>query len=312
MKHSNNQSNLLIKWVVMAGDFVLLNAIIIVLSQNSWRIENWPEKSLEIFILVNNIALMLSQLRFSTIIHLRLVGAGDVIRRIMGLTITQSVLAYVLLKVFDYYLPIGVLIFVIGTVFFFALLIKRLFERWFIRLYREAGRNTRNVTLVGSDKELAEVYWKLREDPTLGYRVQGYYGDEAVKDYVYETMRLRNAQGQHLKYTEEITRLGSLEEFMDGISHPDDLTIGDELYLCTSRKNRDIIKKTSRLCDHKVVRFFFVPVSVESIGLNLKREMLDDMEIFTTYENPLQNSVNRAIKRIFDILFSLTFKIINA
>lgn len=309
MKHSNNQSNLLIKWVVMAGDFVLLNAIIIVLSQNSWRIENWPEKSLEIFILVNNIALMLSQLRFSTIIHLRLVGAGDVIRRIMGLTITQSVLAYVLLKVFDYYLPIGVLIFVIGTVFFFALLIKRLFERWFIRLYREAGRNTRNVTLVGSDKELAEVYWKLREDPTLGYRVQGYYGDEAVKDYVYETMRLRNAQGQHLKYTEEITRLGSLEEFMDGISHPDDLTIGDELYLCTSRKNRDIIKKTSRLCDHKVVRFFFVPVSVESIGLNLKREMLDDMEIFTTYENPLQNSVNRAIKRIFDILFSLVFLI---
>ena len=241
MKHSNNQSNRLIKWVVMAGDFVLLNAIIIVLSQHSWRIENWPEKSLEIFILVNNIALMLSQLRFSTIIHLRLVGAGDVIRRIMGLTITQSVLAYVLLKVFDYYLPIGVLIFVIGTVFFFALLIKRLFERWFIRLYREAGRNTRNVTLVGSDKELAEVYWKLREDPTLGYRVQGYYGDEAVKDYVYETMRLRNAQGQHLKYTEEITRLGSLEEFMDGISHPDNLTIGDELYLCTSRKNRDII-----------------------------------------------------------------------
>lgn len=258
---------------------------------------------------MNNIALMLSQLRFSTIIHLRLVGAGDVVRRIMGLTITQSVLAYVLLKVFDYYLPIGLLIFVIGTVFFVTLLIKRLFERWFIRLYREAGRNTRNVTLVGSDKELAEVYWKLREDPTLGYRVQGYYGDEEVKDYIYEAMRLRNAQGQHLKYTDEITRLGSMDDFIDGFDHPDDLTIGDEVYLCISRKYRDIIKKTSRMCDHKVVRFFFIPVSVESIGLNLKREMLDDMEIFTTYENPLQNSVNRAIKRVFDIILSLVFLI---
>lgn len=309
MKRSNNQSNRLIKWIVMIGDFVLLNAIIIVLSQHSWRIDSWPEKSLEIFILVNNIALMLSQTRFSTIIHLRLVGAGDVMRRIVGLTIMQSVLAYVLLKVFDYNLPIGVLIFVIGTVFFVVLLLKRLFERWFIRLYREAGRNSRIVTLVGSDRELAEVYWKLREDPTLGYRVLGYYGDKDVKNYIQEAFRLRNIQGYHLIYTEEIEQLGTLADFMDGLKHPEDLVVGDELYLCVSRKERNLIKKTSRMCDHKVIRFFFVPVSVESIGLNLKRETLDDMEVFTTYENPLQNSINRMIKRVFDIVLSLAFLI---
>ena len=55
------------------------------------------------------------------------------------------------------------------------------------------------------------------------------------------------------------------------------------------------------------MRFYYVPVSVESIGLNLKREFLDDMEIFTTYENPLQNSVNKALKRTFDIVLSLAF-----
>jgi putative colanic acid biosynthesis UDP-glucose lipid carrier transferase len=63
------------------------------------------------------------------------------------------------------------------------------------------------------------------------------------------------------------------------------------------------------MCDHKVVRFFYVPVSVETIGLSLKRELLDDMEVFTTYENPLQNSVNRVIKRLFDICFSIVFLI---
>jgi putative colanic acid biosynthesis UDP-glucose lipid carrier transferase len=90
---------------------------------------------------------------------------------------------------------------------------------------------------------------------------------------------------------------------------PDELQLGDELYVSLSRRDRDIIKRISRFCDHKVIRFYYVPVSVEYIGLNLKREMLDDMEVFTTYENPLENVVNRAIKRLIDIVMSSIFLI---
>ena len=104
-------------------------------------------------------------------------------------------------------------------------------------------------------------------------------------------------------------RLGSFEDFVSKINQPEELVLGDELYLCVSRLERDTIRKISKLCDHKVIRFYYVPVSVESIGLNLKRELMDDMEIYTTYENPLQNSVNRAIKRAFDIVMSLFFLI---
>ena len=57
------------------------------------------------------------------------------------------------------------------------------------------------------------------------------------------------------------------------------------------------------------MRFYYVPVSVESIGLNLKRELLDDIEIYTTYENPLQSVGNRLLKRTFDIVMSLFFLI---
>ena len=309
MMSSNNQSNRLIKWIVMFGDFVLLNIIIQVVARWSWTVHNWPDRSLEIFILVNNIALMLAQLRFSTIIHLRLVGAGDVLQRIMGLTIMQSVFAYVLLKVFDYYLPIGWLQWGIGTCFFVVLLIKRLVERWFIKLYRQAGRNTRTVTLVGSDSELVQVYKKLITDPTLGYRIMGYYGDESLLDLVREEEERGKLRKEIRKKHEELERLGSFEDFIDGMNQPDDLTLGDELYLCISRKEKRTIRRVSQLCDHKVTRFYYVPVSVETIGLNLKRELLDDMEVYTTYENPLQNSVNRAIKRVFDIVFSLAFLI---
>ena len=304
---NNDQSNRIIKWIVMIGDFVLLNAIILVFAYWHWRMEVWEEGQIEIYILVNNIALMLSMLQFSTLIHLRIVGAGDILRRMVGLTCMQAVLTYLLLKVFAYDLPIGWLIFEIGTLFVTFLLFKRLFERWFIKLYRQAGRNTRSVTLVGSDPELIGIFRKLKEDPTLGYNILGYYGDDSMGDVTNEVERESDKLPGQVRSV--LVRLGSFDDFIARLDQPEQLNLGDELYLCISRKERNLIRRISKVCDQQVVRFYYVPVSVESIGLNLKREMLDDIEIFTTYENPLQNSVNRFIKRAFDIVLSLVFLI---
>ena len=94
------------------------------------------------------------------------------------LTSCQALLGFLLIKVFAYKMAVGWLSLEIGTVFFFLLVFARLGQRWFIKLYREAGRNSRAVTLVGSDSELIEIYKKLKYDSTLGYRILGYYGDE--------------------------------------------------------------------------------------------------------------------------------------
>ena len=307
---NNDQSNNIIKWMVTVGDFLVLNAIILAFVFLHWRMATWQTGRIEIFILASNLALMLSMLKFSTIIHLRVVGAGEILKRIVGLTITGAVLTYLLLKVFAYNLPIGWLLLEIGTVFFVCLLIKRLAERWFLKLYREAGRNTRSVTLVGSDPELLAIFMKLRDDATLGYRILGYYGEESLKDVATEVDQLTK---HPVKERGLLRRLGSMEDFLKAMEErPDELELGDELYLCISRKQRDTIRQVSRLCDHHVVRFFYVPVSVETIGLNLKREFIEDIEVYTTYENPLQNPVNKALKRTFDIVFSLVFLSITA
>ena len=307
---NNDQSNRIIKWIVTVGDFVVLNAILLGVALWHWRMESWNKEYVEIFILVNNIALMLAMLKFSTIIHLRVVGAGEILKRIIGLTVVGAILAYLLLKVFAYNLPIGWLIWEIGTVFFVGLLFKRLGERWFIKLYRQAGRNTRSVTLVGSDPELIGIYNKLKDDATLGYKILGYYGDEALGDVANDVEKQTKREPGSKR--DLLERLGSFEDFMAGMQQPESLVLGDELYLCVSRREKDVIRSISKLCDHQVVRFFYVPVSVESIGLNLKREFLDDIEIYTTYENPLQNSVNRFVKRVFDIVLSLVFLVITA
>ena len=277
----NDQSNRIIRWVVTIGDFILLNVLMMGFALWHWRMESWNKEYLEIFILVNNIALMLSMLQFSTIIHLRVVGAGEILKRIIGLTVVGAILAYLLLKVFAYNLPIGWLIWEIGTVFFVGLLFKRLGERWFIKFYRQAGRNTRSVTLVGSDPELIGIYNKLKDDATLGYKILGYYGDEALGDVANDVEKLTKRPGKERGL---LRRLGSMKYFLKTMEErPDELKLGDELYLCVSRREKDVIRNISKLCDHQVVRFFYVPVSVDSIGLNLKREFLDDIEIYATY-----------------------------
>ena len=333
---NNNQSNAFIKWIVIVGDFVLLNAIIMAVAGYSWSVSNWPKRSLEIFILVNNIALILAQMQFSTIIHQRLVGAGEIIKRIICLSAIECVLAYVLLKVFDYNLPIGWIEWGVGTTLFVTLLFKRMIERWFVKLYRQAGRNSRTVTLVGNDPELLNLYEKLVGDMTMGYNVLGYYADTEMGEWTHSSKsdgrRQREDVLTNTENTENIISpadsnngpaentemaenkrpkwLGTLQDFLKKMKeNPDDLKLGDEMYVCLSRRDRGIIKRISRFCDHKVIRFYYIPVSVESIGLNLKREMMDDIEVFTTYENPLENPANRFVKRAFDILLSLFFLI---
>lgn len=303
---NNNQTNAFVQKSIIVGDFILLNLILLLFARYHWRIGSWEDNELEVFTLIANLALVISQMRFSPIIHKRLVGAGDVLQRIICLTALHAIVGYLILKIIDYDLPVGWLIGEINTVFFVSLLFKRLLERWFIRLYREAGRNTRMVTLVGSDIELVNIYRKLIDDATLGYKVLGYYGDDKLIETIEKVEREEKINLSALKNLE---RKGSVEDLLAAMGRHEDLQLGDELYVCLSRKDRDVIKKLSRYCDYKVVRFFYVPISVESIGLNLKRELMDDIEVYTTYEIPLQNMGNRILKRTFDIVFSLFFLI---
>lgn len=326
---TNNQSNSLIKWIAIVGDFVLLNVIVFFVSWWLLNNKNWTKTHLDFFMMLNNLALVLSQMRFSTIIHLRMVGAGDFFKRIFGLSVTQCVLAYLLLRLFNHHMSVGWIQLGIGIAFFCGLLILRACERWLVKLYRQAGRNTRNVTLVGNDPELLNLYKKLVSDQTMGYHVMGYYADTEIgewthslrsdgrgqteevltnKDNTNNTDDNRIESVENKKY--ELKHLGTLQEFLEKMANdPDSLTLGDELYVSLSRRDKGIIKSISRFCDHKIIRFFYVPVSIETIGLNLKREMMDDMEIFTTYENPLDNPLNKIVKRLFDIILSLFFLI---
>ena len=187
---------------------------------------------------------------------------------------------------------VGQQLMTVGVLFFIILLVSRFIERKVIKAFRQMGRNTRTVTFIGSDSELLNIYSRLKDDASKGYRILGYYADSEMKDV---------PDGVSL------SRLGSLQGFMESLKTKDGIEIGDEVYVSLSRQEREIIHKISNYCDLNVVRFFYVPVSVETLGIDLKREFLDDIEIYTTHENPLLNPVNKFIKRAFDVVLSGLF-----
>ena len=301
---TNNHTNNLIKGFVILADFFLLNILLLFFFRYYPLMSGWAATKMRIFLITINVALLIGQYYRSTIVHLRNVNLEDIVKRVLGLAIVTIVVAYMLMKGISLNnTKVGIQLISFGICWTICLLICRYAERKIIKYYRKVGRNTRMATFIGSDPELVGVLRRLKNDATLGYQLKGYYGNEHLEKLVDEIEEVEEKNKK--KESVRLKRLGTYEEFLEAIKKDEELDLGDELYMCVSRLDRDRIREVSKYCDQHVVRFFYVPVSVETIGLNLKREMVDDMEVFTTYENPLMNPVNKIVKRAFDIVVSL-------
>ena len=292
---SNNHTNNQIKGFVVVADFLLLNFLLLLFCRYSPLMSGWVATKTRIFFITINVALLIGQYYRSTIIHQRNITIEDIAKRVLGLVFITIVVAYMMMKGISLNnTRVGIQLITFGATWGTCLFISRFVERQIIKYYRKKGGNTRMVTFVGSDSELLNIYSNLNDFASKGYKVLGYYADKEIENIPKDIT---------------LNRLGTLQSFLASIKRKEEIEIGDEIYVCLSRLKRDVIRKISNYCDQKMVRFYYVPVSVETLGIDLKRELLDDMEIFTTYENPLMNPVNKALKRAFDLLLAMIFMI---
>lgn len=286
---NNTRTNGSIMWAVIVIDFIILNVLLLIFINYYPKMCHWNEYRHRVFIIMVNIGLLISHFYNHPIVHKRVVSVGEILKRVILLVGTMAVVSYILVKGLHFHFGLGEQLATFCSVFFIIILITRFFERMAIKYYRREGRNLRTALFVGSDPELVNVYNRLEDDSSKGYRIIGYYADTDMTG---------------LPEGLQIEKKGTLKEFLSEMDNGLDLNNCDELYVSLSRTNRDVIKTISDFCDRKVIHFYYVPVSVETLGINLKRELLDDIEIFTTYENPLENPVNKLIKRTFDIVVS--------
>jgi len=272
---NHNYTNRLIKWTVIMIDFVVLWCMLYWVVDFIPKSEEWDDDQCRIFWVVCTLAMMLSEHWFCSLIHERLVGANDILKRSFMLVATQTVLSYLLLRAVHFTYRFGWQLFFMGVCMLVVIVLVRFVERWTLKRFRKLGYNTREVTFVGADEELQRLYQKLVSNPTYGYKLRNSYV--------------------------------SVSDFASLLSHPDNLHLGDELYLCVSRRERELIERSASLCRHRMVKFYYVPTAEEK--LNLHSVLLDDMEVMATYTSPLEEPLNRLLKRVADILLSLLFLI---
>jgi len=281
-------------YLIIGVDFMLINILLFFLTEYHPWFENWTPSKIRTLILLNNLALLISEYFNPPVIHKRVISVGDILNRILRLVLVQSLLAFFFMKSLTLSFVGGRFQSIFCLLYFITTLILRFLERVVIKKYRKVGGNSRSTLFIGADSELLNVYHRLLDDASKGYRIMGYYADEEMTE---------------LPEDVELKRLGTLQEFLKDMNGMEEQFVCDEMYVCLSRRDKDTVRRLSHFCDQHVIRFYFVPVSVETLGINLKRELLDDMEVYTTYEIPLANPVNKLIKRFFDIVLSLIFLI---
>ena len=172
---------------------------------------------------------------------------------------------------------------------FIGILLVRVVQLQILRLLRQSGRNNRRVLFVGSDPALLHIYDSVMSDPTCGYTLVGYYDDDEIESAPLELKRLG-------------TKADMMEILRGNAKMP---SLVDEMYCSTPSQDLEYMHALMDYCDAKVVRFYYVPRIARNIRLSLKPMQVGESIVYTSHYNGLESLSHRAVKRTFDIFFSL-------
>lgn len=168
-----------------------------------------------------------------------------------------------------------------------TMLIWRLGFIKILRLYRSRGFNTRNVIIVGAGNTGQEFMKMLSNKLEYGYNFLGFFDDEPdrfpeLKDKIIGTV--------------EDSKQFSIDNNVD------------EIFCALPYKQEDKVRDLVEFGDNNLVRLKIVPDFSRFLTHQLFKVDIDHYGIFpvlTIRSEPLENYLNRVIKRGFDFGFSI-------
>ncbi len=156
------------------------------------------------------------------------------------------------------------------------------------RFYRARGFNNRRIVIVGAGESAQDFKKMLESRVEYGYKFIGFFEDRPER--------------YNLKVRENI--LGSIDE-VNAYALNNDI---DEIF-CALPYNEEIrIKDLISFGDENLIRVKIVPDMTRFLSHHLNKIEIDyygQIPVMTLRPEPLENFINRVIKRIFDIGFSV-------
>lgn len=156
----------------------------------------------------------------------------------------------------------------------------RIAVTYIIRFLRRRGYNSRKVIIVGyskTGKELRDFFYK---HPEYAYKFDGFFDDRAV------------GEPQVIGKIEDVERYVLKNEV-------------NEVYCSAFALKKEQIVSLMHFSDNNLVRMKFLPEPGSYTYQKLKIDFDDMLPILVARSIPLDDGINKALKRSFDIVFSL-------
>jgi putative colanic acid biosysnthesis UDP-glucose lipid carrier transferase len=176
------------------------------------------------------------------------------------------------------------------TTFVILLCTWRISFLYTLKLVRMQGLNFRNVIILGSGPVAREVHNFFVRHPEHGYRFLGFFASQNTKP---------EARPEDVAtYDTSIVKTFVLENNVD------------EIYCSLADIDHNLIKELMLFSDANLIRFKLLPDFRGMLGKKLVINFYDHIPVLMARKEPLDNLVNRMLKRVFDILFSLAVLIL--
>lgn len=169
--------------------------------------------------------------------------------------------------------------------FFLLLLIFRIVFIKLLKFARSIGYNFKNVVVVGANPLGIKIAEILSKDLSLGYKVIGFFDENNDKKIKLSSPILSDFNG--------------IEKYL--LTHKI-----DEMYIALHINDVDEISRLIKLCERNMIRMKFIPDFQQYT--KTKKVVIDFYEntpVLMLRKEPLELAINRLIKKIFDVCFSL-------
>lgn len=282
--NSNKRYGFLIKWLIGLGDLVVLNLLFFVVYHclenlyTSAITENLRE-----VVLLLNFCYFFSLYFVPLRLHASIIFIDKVVQRAF-LLVTVFILlfsiCFVFLSISDVLATFLVVYYGVSVVCFS---LWRILVRMSLKLYRRKGYNFKRIVIVGAGKNGMELYQVIKDDLSYGFNVLGFFDDNIA---------LKHILPNYLGMTNEVENYVLANDV-------------DEIYCTLPGTSDEKIVRMLNFAEKNMIRFYIVPDFYRNLKKSLVMEMMEFIPLMTIRREPLQAAYNRALKRSFDIFFSL-------
>lgn len=192
------------------------------------------------------------------------------------------------------------LIFVFFIISSLSILAERLILRFILRLMRRKGYNLKHVLFVGFNSVTLNFVNKINVNKHWGYKIEGILDDDSStenisKDQLYAVEEVAASSEETKK------AIGAIDELEKYLSIP----YIDEVFITLPFEKYDKLNWILELCEKWGVKAQIVPDFPYLVSSRPYIEQIDGIPLISMRYIPLDNFVNRIVKRSFDIIVSL-------